>query len=442
MYLALGSLKMTMTSLARLSNCATVLILTSYTLFAFFLINNKWWFKLLLLVPVAFFAFTNDPYFCYDAYFRIYSSSQADVQFLETFYGMVNNVNMSIFLIYMCIPILSLIIYYKRTKLFFLKHDALVSICCIILINTFVLSVFMFGVFRVIMFHNMDLLKFPESLSFADYTFFTPILLVFFVFTVAFFIIYYKPFGTLTVITEKQLLRNTMQLNKNLRMILHSEKNRFFAIDCIAKQGLENENNSIEKLKTISSVANESINNLNRILNLFRDPKITLKKSDIVKCIDNALNNVFALNNGITIKTCYDNNALYIDMDENHIYEVFSNLFRNSQEALKIRSNDDAYISVSVTSAEGFAIVNITDNGCGIEKKNLRKIFSPMFSTKSNSTNWGVGLNYVDNVLRLHNGRIRVSSELGLFTTFQVVIPIARNHRRRGLFEKNQNSIM
>lgn len=87
----------------------------------------------------------------------------------------------------------------------------------------------------------MDLLRFPKSMDFADYSFYTPALLIFLLTIPAFFITFCKPFHSLSVISEKKLLRNDKQLSKNLRMILHTEKNMFFAIELLAKQGLKNE---------------------------------------------------------------------------------------------------------------------------------------------------------------------------------------------------------
>ena len=435
-YLAITNLKLTMTSLAWFSNIGITLVLVSYILFPFFLTPDKTKIKYFLLVLITFFFITNTPPFCYNAYLAIYSASTVErANFLKQVFKLIENINTSIFLVCICIPLITLFIYGKRTKIFFLKYDAWISILCMTLIDIFVLYVFVFGSFRNIIFHNMNLLRFPENTALVNYSFYTPALLLFVASILVFFITFYRPFRSLSVISEKQLLRNDKQLRKNLRMLLHTEKNMFFTIGLLAKQGLENEETRDSKLKAISEIAEQSTTNLSRALDLFRDSKMSFKKADLVKCINNALYKVYNPSCKVTIKTSYDSySPLYINMDENHIHEVFTNLFRNSLEALK--NTDSPTISVDVISAEGFAIIDITDNGCGIEKKNIRKIFSPLFSTKPSSTNWGIGLHYVSEVLRLHNGRIRVSSEPEKFTTFQVVIPLARESERRFLWKK------
>lgn len=438
MYLAFSNLKLTMTTLAYISNIGIMLVLISYALFAFFLTPGKLWSRVLLSLPILFFFITNTPTFCYDAYIKIYSADNpAAMRFWENIFSLIQNANICIFLVYMSVPIIALITYSRRTKIFFLKHDAWISILCMTFIDAFVLYVFVFGTFSEVMFHNMDLLRFPKSMDFADYSFYTPALLIFLLTILTFFITFCKPFHSLSVISEKKLLRNDKQLSKNLRMILHTEKNMFFAIELLAKQGLKNEKNSSAKLKAILDISEQSIANLSRTLNLFRDTKMVFHKADLVKCINDALFKVFTPNSdkNITVKTYYNNyDTLYINMDETHIHELFLNLFRNSLEALA--SSEQPFVSINVVSEEGFAIIDVSDNGCGIEKKNMRKIFSPLFSTKSNLTNWGVGLHYVNKVLHLHNGRIRVKSKPGILTTFQVVIPLALEPERRFLWKK------
>jgi signal transduction histidine kinase len=67
-------------------------------------------------------------------------------------------------------------------------------------------------------------------------------------------------------------------------------------------------------------------------------------------------------------------------------------------------------------------MVQITDNGCGIPPENMKKIFEPFFSTKSNGTGLGLAVSY--GIVRNHNGDIRVSSKQGAGTCFTLEFPI------------------
>ena len=70
-----------------------------------------------------------------------------------------------------------------------------------------------------------------------------------------------------------------------------------------------------------------------------------------------------------------------------------------------------------------FVEVKISDNGCGIEKEDLAKIFEPFYSTKG-QTGTGLGLAVIWGIIDNHNGTINVDSEIGKGTTFKIRLPI------------------
>lgn len=69
-----------------------------------------------------------------------------------------------------------------------------------------------------------------------------------------------------------------------------------------------------------------------------------------------------------------------------------------------------------------FIEIKITDNGCGIARENLNKIFDPFFSTKGQKGN-GLGLSVIWGIMDNHNGTIGVTSEVNVGTTFTLRLP-------------------
>ncbi len=65
--------------------------------------------------------------------------------------------------------------------------------------------------------------------------------------------------------------------------------------------------------------------------------------------------------------------------------------------------------------------ISISDTGHGIPQENLHRIFDPYFSTKE--TGHGLGLAVVHSIIRKHNGKIEVQSEVGKYTTFHIYLP-------------------
>jgi len=70
-----------------------------------------------------------------------------------------------------------------------------------------------------------------------------------------------------------------------------------------------------------------------------------------------------------------------------------------------------------------FVMLRIADTGCGIEEKDITNIFTPLFSSKPSTKNWGVGLTLTHKIITGFHGRIDVSSELGKGTIFEILLP-------------------
>ena len=68
--------------------------------------------------------------------------------------------------------------------------------------------------------------------------------------------------------------------------------------------------------------------------------------------------------------------------------------------------------------------MDISDNGEGIEEKNLKKIFDAFFTTKPIGKGTGLGLSISYDIVKKHGGDITVKSEVGEGTTFTVMLPV------------------
>ena len=107
--------------------------------------------------------------------------------------------------------------------------------------------------------------------------------------------------------------------------------------------------------------------------------------------------------------------------------EVLSNLLDN---AIKY-SRDEVKIDIICESEKGFSKIKICDNGLGIPVKDLSRIFNRFErsvaaarSSKGGATGFGLGLNYVQQVMLAHEGRVEVESEEGRFSEFTLYFPV------------------
>jgi signal transduction histidine kinase len=125
---------------------------------------------------------------------------------------------------------------------------------------------------------------------------------------------------------------------------------------------------------------------------------------------------------GITLKTEMVATRLAVRGDQNLLQQCFLNLIFNAIEAmagggrLTIRSRTDRF--------RRRACIRIADTGTGIAAADLDHIFDPFFTTKPFGEGTGLGLSIVYGVVKDHGGRIKVDSQPGEGTTFDLCFPL------------------
>ena len=103
------------------------------------------------------------------------------------------------------------------------------------------------------------------------------------------------------------------------------------------------------------------------------------------------------------------------------LIQVVTNLVKNALDACKDKGGGTIEISLSQTENE--AELRIHDDGSGISKENMRKIFDPMFTTKAFGEGTGLGLGIVKDIITSDfSGSIRVESEQNNYTCFTVLL--------------------
>ncbi len=119
----------------------------------------------------------------------------------------------------------------------------------------------------------------------------------------------------------------------------------------------------------------------------------------------------------------YQDGSYEIVMNKNQILEVFLNLFLNSVDAM------DKGGTIHVTGKIGrpsfkkrdYLAITVSDNGQGIKKENLSRIFDRYYTTKDTGT--GLGLVVVERIIAAHGGTLEVNSTVGKGTDFTLYFP-------------------
>jgi signal transduction histidine kinase len=105
------------------------------------------------------------------------------------------------------------------------------------------------------------------------------------------------------------------------------------------------------------------------------------------------------------------------------VEQILINLLTNAVHA---SDKEDSQIKLNVEVGDTWhdhLIIEISDNGCGMDKETLSKIFNPFFSTKEPDKGTGLGLYVCQNLIQKLDGRIEVRSEVGKGSVFRLIIP-------------------
>jgi nitrogen fixation/metabolism regulation signal transduction histidine kinase len=111
---------------------------------------------------------------------------------------------------------------------------------------------------------------------------------------------------------------------------------------------------------------------------------------------------------------------VFIFADREHLNGIFSNLFKNSIQA--IPQGRKGLIKVMLEVIGNKVIISVSDNGSGIPEALQKKLFTPNFTTKSSGM--GLGLSIVKKYVEGANGRIWFESEADKGTTFHIEFPL------------------
>ena len=132
----------------------------------------------------------------------------------------------------------------------------------------------------------------------------------------------------------------------------------------------------------------------------------------------------------INITKKYPSNLPKASADKVQLEQVFFNILKNAADAIVITGRITINLFYSLDENKylqknepGKIIIEISDNGCGIDSENIDKIFNPFFSTKSSSEGIGLGLAISKTIILRHNGSINVKSKKDEGTRVTILLP-------------------
>lgn len=212
--------------------------------------------------------------------------------------------------------------------------------------------------------------------------------------------------------------------------VAHEMKNHLGSIRMIMERMLDkyyqDKNDGNEERKLLSLIYNQIVECINVPERLLKLSKFSGDEYKEIKCIDSikdviALLDYEAKHNGIIIELNPEQSDLTIKGSEADFKMVIVNLILNAIKAI----TNNGTIKIDLSSYGKNAVIKVIDNGSGISKDKLPRIFEPFYSDGKDSRlgGTGLGLSIVKSIVEKFKGTINVSSEIDVGTCFTLKFP-------------------
>jgi len=205
----------------------------------------------------------------------------------------------------------------------------------------------------------------------------------------------------------------------------------------LLEMSLEGNEDALKQLKSIQKAADRAASLVRQLLAFSRKQVAEKRPVDLNRLVEDQqrmLKRLIGEDIELEIKPC-EEKAL-VHADPNMLAQVIMNMVVNARDALdqdgrrKISIQVDRKILMPEKSAENpegrsgyFAVLTISDTGCGMDDEIRQKIFDPFFTTKEVGKGTGLGLAVAYGIVEQHGGWIYCQSKPGEGTVFKVFLP-------------------
>lgn len=177
------------------------------------------------------------------------------------------------------------------------------------------------------------------------------------------------------------------------------------------------------KVKNLLDAINIGVLRISKIVSSLKQLSSNNKNNEVCNIstvIDNCLLMLQnRLKNKITINKEMAIDEALVSGNIGDLHQMFANIITNAEQAIA----NKGHIDILINRNNSYIVIDINDNGIGIEKHNLKKITEPFFTTKSPNLGTGLGLSISHNIIKKHGGFIEFKSEIKKGTNVQIRLP-------------------
>jgi signal transduction histidine kinase len=201
--------------------------------------------------------------------------------------------------------------------------------------------------------------------------------------------------------------------------VAHEIRNPLNAIS-MAAQRLQRDNPH-----KLTELIRDEIKRLNHIieevLSLSRSRRLQFTRHDVTELLDEivVLTRDEIESKGIVLKTQWGDSPLMVCMDPEKMKQALLNIINNAQESISNKGS----ITLTARAGDRKTIrITISDTGTGLGPEEIKRIFGLDYTTKEKGL--GLGLPIAHEIIQGHGGEIGVSSQPGVGTTFEILLPV------------------
>lgn len=223
-------------------------------------------------------------------------------------------------------------------------------------------------------------------------------------------------------------LNNTMMFSRNgVSMLGHAMKNHLISTgicleDALADLQAGRTEPSVQLIRQTIQQNQAMLTRLNRLSAAVRQRELDLRPTrlrDILAC---ALKDVDIPAN-IRLTTQLEDPDMTLMADIEALSESLRNILMNAVEAI---NTTEGHIQILQVVENSWCLIRISDDGPGMDKLQLEKIFDPFYSSKNSASNWGMGLSFAHQTIAAHGGILEASSQLRKGSVFTLALPASR----------------
>jgi PAS domain S-box-containing protein len=229
---------------------------------------------------------------------------------------------------------------------------------------------------------------------------------------------------------EKELQQELLKAEKLATLgkfsagIVHQIRNPLGNINFAAQLCLKYENlppRVIEMLQLILEDVNNTNSIISNLLNFAESRNFHLEYGSISEILEEACNFLTPVckNNRITLIKNIPDDLPPVKIDAKWLIHAFINIINNAVQAVK--EEGEINIQALPNPKRKQLEISITDNGCGISKKDINDIFEPFFTTREDGV--GLGMSIAYKIIKNHNGSVKIESRLKEFTRIKIMFP-------------------